>query len=117
MQKGTLVSRELSGAFRNPRWLATAAAAGLYLASRFWMQSAYGMETPTAGAHWRVIAQTWPHLPLGSWTFFEGFWLAAAVFFVVAWSRRDFLLPLPVGVLAGLFTGMKFMADSFTLSS
>ncbi len=104
MHQGTLGRRELLGAFRNPRWLATAAAAGLYLATRFWMQSAYGMKTPAAGAHWRVITQTWPHLPLGSWTFFEGFWLAAAVFLVVAWSRRDFLLPLLVGVLLSIFT-------------
>ncbi|MEY3369290.1 MAG: hypothetical protein RI973_2445 [Bacteroidota bacterium] len=93
MKSGGLKARDLPSAVRGGRFLAAFAAAGLYLAIRLWLQYSFGMKTPTDGAKLQVLFQAWFYLPLGSWTFMEGLWLAALVFFIVALSRRDYLLP------------------------
>ncbi|MEY3051613.1 MAG: hypothetical protein RLY31_1398 [Bacteroidota bacterium] len=104
MDKGRWDRRTLPDGLRNPRLLAALAAAVGYLAVRTWLQVTYGMKTPGEGAHWQVIRHTWPHLPLGSWTFLEGFWLAACLFLLVSWSKREFLLPLLAGCILLVFT-------------
>ena len=104
MKSGVLKARDLPSAVRDSRFLAALAAAGLYLAVRLWLGYSHGMKTPTDGASHQVLLQAWHYLPLGSWTFLEGFWLAALVFFLVALSRGDYFLPGLVLAVLLVFT-------------
>lgn len=57
-----------------------------YLVLRTFLSSQYGMRTPTYGAEISYLKLSLPYVPIGTWTFLEGFWLAFA--FTVAHAMK-----------------------------
>jgi hypothetical protein len=81
----------LGGGYRIPQALAVIIAGFFYLAMRYYLGIKWGMETPTTGANLLMLGRTIHALPLGIWTFLEGFWfcLIAVLYFLI--KNRNWL--------------------------
>lgn len=96
----------------NKQTLAAAAAIVAYLLTRLFLTVFYHMHTPKDGANMGVLVHQTPNfLPLGAFTFMEGFWLLAMYALLWVFFKRDYLLfflllapILILGVVAGCVT-------------
>ena len=71
--------------------LATLAAIAVYLAMRLTMTYAFDMHTPRTGANLAVLGRTLPYMPVGIWTFFEGFWLIIVAALLHSFMQKNYL--------------------------
>jgi hypothetical protein len=109
-----LYSRVIStaGVVKNLSALSVIIAGSLYLLIRYYLEIKWGMHTPTKGANLLMLGRTIYVLPLGIWTFLEGFWffLIAAIYVLI--KNRKWItlcgICLPV-ILITLLSG--FVSD------
>ncbi|MFN4853089.1 MAG: hypothetical protein ACK5JC_01570 [Bacteroidota bacterium] len=106
----------------NRQALAAAAAILAYILLRGFLSVYYHMHTPKDGANLDVLIHQTPNfLPLGAFTFMEGFWLLVLYGLVWVFFKRDylmlFLLLAPIlvlGMVAGCVTDIT-RSGSFML--
>jgi len=66
-----------------------------YIALRFYLQFQFGMHTPAgdgAAVGLSILKQDLYLLPIGMWTFLEGFWILFLLFILFAVTNKNYLL-------------------------
>ena len=67
-------------------------AMAVYITLRLSLTCIYGMHTPSAGVGLREIRQNGIDIPIGIWTFLEGFWFVVLLSFAVMLNQRRYFL-------------------------
>ena len=82
-----------------------------YLVIRMLLMKVYGMHTPSNGANVSVIEATLRYLPIGIWTFFEGFWILIVLAGLLAIKEKKFQFLI---LLIAVVIGVTFIAGCVT---
>ena len=88
----------------NPKTMVVLAAMIAYLGVRKYLEVTYGMKTPNEGAALGMLKRTYPLLPLGIFTFMEGFWIPVVLAFFLAFLKKHYLWIISVFICLFVFT-------------
>jgi hypothetical protein len=78
----------------NKHSIASLLAIGFYLVLRLYLAYRYNMHTPNEGANFSTIKTTLPYIPIGIWTFFEGFWIVYLLVLIHSFKSNNYLILL-----------------------
>lgn len=88
----------------------------LYLTIRQILSFYFNMHTPTEGANYIVLKTTLPLIPIGIWTFLEGFWLLYILSFAYSLKEKNYLFSIVFLILIIVFTVISGCVTDITRS-
>lgn len=88
----------------------------LYLSLRLFLTYKFDMRTPTAGANLFILKKTLQFLPIGIWTFFEGFWLIYLLSVLQSIRSKNYLMSTLFILPLILFTSVSGCVTDITRS-
>lgn len=88
----------------------------LYITIRQILSFYFNMHTPSEGANYTVLKKTLPLMPIGIWTFLEGFWLLYLLSFTYTFKSKNYLLSIVFLMLIAVFTIISSCVTDITRS-
>lgn len=92
----------------------------MYIIIRLMLTVVFDMKTPSDGANFMILKRTWKYLPVGIFTFFEGFWMVFIfIFFKLLQSKKYemfsllFVLIFVFSVISGFVTDITRSGSFF----